>query len=403
VAGVAVSHGIGHPNDAGFAATAPILASALRPQVITAFTPGPVPAGGAAPAPVTDLANRVQLRLADPPEDYVTHPSGSIGTGPTAVGSLGMGIGVVDVPVTLGPDRATLLARRCGPLSPGLAPPAGCSSALTIPDVLIGTPGRPSGFTATATRQGVRVNWTKGSPDATTLRRFIVTATSSIDVNSLLGSIRVTQNFTIAPSLRSTLLPLEPGTWTLSIRECTDRGCGTAPAAVSVQSQGATQFDPADLQAVTELMTISPVGVFATPANRRARPRRTFPLQVSWGVWRQWRELRDLRVRLIGERGELGTITVQLRSRRVTVAGPDSRTRRGRLGRKGKLKAKRFALRTKKARIVGSGARGRLVAVELPLVLAKRARGQRVDVDVAASLRDGTQQDFGPAGSFDVR
>jgi hypothetical protein len=120
-------------------------------------------------------------------------------------------------------------------------------------------------------------------------------------------------------------------------------------------------------------------------------------------VWRQWRELRDLRVRLIGERGELGTITLQLQSRRVTVDGPDSRARRGRLGRKGTLTARRFALRTRKGRIVGSGPTGRLVAVALPLRLAKRARGQRVDVDVAASLRDGTQQDFGPAGSFNVR
>jgi hypothetical protein len=345
----------------------------------------------------------VQLRLADPPEDYVTRPAGSTQTGATSTGALGMGIGVVDVPVSATADRATLLARRCGPLSPSVAPPGGCSAALAVPDVLIGTPGTPGGFTASATHQGVRVNWAKGSPDSTTLRRFLVTAKSSIDVNSLIGKLSVTQNYSIAPSLRTTVLPLEPGSWTLSIRECTDRGCGAAPASVQVQSQGAIQFDLTELQAVGELMTISPVGIFTTPAGRTARSGRAFPLQISWGVWRQWRDLRDLRVRLIGERGELGTMAVDLQSRRVTVAGPDSRARRGRLGRKGTLKARRFSLRTKKARIVGSGERGRLVAIELPLKLAKRARGQRVDVDVAASLRDGTQQDFGPAGSFDVR
>jgi hypothetical protein len=406
VAGLAVSHGIAHPNDAGFAAMAPILAMDLRPQVISAFTPGAVPAGGAAPAPLVDFGARVQLRLADPPEDYVTRPAGSTQTGAIALGALGMGIGVVDVPITGTPDRTTLLARRCGPVSPSVAPPTGCGGALTVPDVLTGTPGMPTGITATATPQGVRVNWTKGSPPETTLRRFLVTATSSISTNSLLGRISsVPQTYSVAPSLRTTLVPLEAGSWTLSIRECTDRGCAAASAPVQVQSQGVVQFDAEDLRRleIQELVALSPVGIFTTPAGRSARPRGTFPLQISWGVWRQWRELRDLRVRLVGERGELGTIAVQLQSGRATVVGPDSRARRGRLGRKGKLKARRFVLRTKKARIVGSGERGRLVAIELPLALARRARGQRVDVDVAASLRDGTQQDFGPAGSFDVR
>jgi hypothetical protein len=52
---------------------------------------------------------------------------------------------------------------------------------------------------------------------------------------------------------------------------------------------------------------------------------------------------------------------------------------------------------------VGTGRRGRLVAVELPLALPKRLRRQRVDVDVSASLRNGTEQGFGPAGSFQIR
>ena len=164
---------------------APILAASLRPQVIEAFTPGQVALGGAEPAPVVTLGNRVQLRLADPPEDYLTHPAGSGQFSDTAVGPLGMGIGVVDVPVPTTENTMALLARRCGPLSPSLAPPAGCGAARTVFDVLTGTPGVPTGVTVSASLQGVRVNWTKGSPADRTLRRFLITASASVHTGAL--------------------------------------------------------------------------------------------------------------------------------------------------------------------------------------------------------------------------
>jgi hypothetical protein len=404
IAGLAVSHGIGHPNSAGYAAMAPILAASLRPQVIEEFTPGQPAVGGTAPAPVVTLAGRVQLRLADPPEDYLTRPAGSTQSGDTAVGPLGMGIGMVDVPVPTSENTMALLARRCGPLGPSVAPPAGCSAARPVFDVLTGMPGVPTGVTVSASLQGVRVNWTKGSPASRTLRRFLITATSSVHTGALLGDLNVTENFTVAPDLRTSVLPLEAGDWRISVRECTDRGCGNPSPQLSVHSNGAIQFDPEDLEDpdLVPLRQLSPVGVFTTPAGRRPRAGTRFPLQVSWGVWRHWKDLRTLRLRMVGERGELGTIRVSLRSGRVAVDGPDSRARRGRIGRRGKLRARRFALSTRRARIVGGGERGRLVALELPLVLSKRLRPQRVDVDVAASSRGGRKQGFGPAGSFEI-
>lgn len=405
VAGLAVSHGIGHPNSAGYAAMAPILAAGMRPQVVEAFTPGQPAAGGSVPAPVVTLANRVQLRLPDPPEDYLTRPAGSTQFGDTAAGSPGMGIGMVDVPVPTTENSMALLARRCGPLGPTLVPPAGCGAARPVFDVLTGTPGVPTGVTVSASLQGVRVNWTKGSPAGRTLRRFLVTATSSVDTGALLGDLNVTESYSIAPELRSSVLPLEEGDWRITVRECTDRGCGSPSPQISVHSVGVIQFDADDLRE-PELLLLqqsSPVGVFTTPAGRRPRAGTRFPLQISWGVWRHWKELRKLRVRLIGERGELGTILVNLRSGRVAVKGPDSRRRRGRLGRRGTLRTRRFALSTRRARIVGGGKRARLVAVELPLRLSRALRRQRVDVDVAASSKGGKRQAFGPAGSFQVR
>ena len=403
--GIAVSHGIGHPNSAGYAAIAPILADHLRPQVIEAFTPGQIPAGSAEPAPVVALAGRVQLRLPDPPEDYPTRPAGSAGFADTVVGAFGMGIGTVDVPVPGTEDTMALLARRCGPLGPSLVPPAGCSAERTVFDVRTGTPGVPTGVTVAAIAQGVRVNWTKGSAADRTLRRFLITADSSVHTGALLGDLDVTEDYSISPDLRSAVLPLEPGDWKISVRECTDRGCGGGSGQLDVHSNGAIQFNPADLQTpeMLQAQAISPVGVFSTPAGRHPRAGKSFRLQISWGVWRQWRDLRELRVRMVGERTDLGRIVVNLRSGRVTLKSPGSRTRRGKLGRRGTLRLKTFSLGTRKARIVGSGKRGRLVALELPLTLAKRLGPQRVDVDVAASSATGKQQGFGPAGSFEIR
>ncbi len=405
VASLGVSHGIGHPTSAGYAAMAPILAASLRPQVIEAFTPGQVALGGAEPAPVVTLGNRVQLRLADPPEDYLTHPAGSGQFSDTAIGPLGMGIGVVDVPVPTTENTMALLARRCGPLSPSLAPPAGCGATRTVFDVLTGTPGVPTGVTVSASAQGVRVNWTKGSPADRTLRRFLITASGSVHTGALQGDLDVTETYSIAPALRTSVLPLEAGDWRISVRECTDRGCGAGSGQLNVHTSGAIQFDPSDLATpeLTLQQQFSPVGVFTTPAGRRPRAGQTFPLRISWGVWRHWQDLSTLRLRMVGERGELGTILVNLHSRRITVKGPDSRARGGKIGRRGTLRAKRFAVGTRKARIVGTGARGRLLTLELPLALSKSLRGQRVDVDVAASLRGGKTQGFGPAGSFEVR
>jgi hypothetical protein len=404
-AGLAVSHGIAHPNSDGYAAMAPILAARLAPQVIQAFTPGQPPVGGAAPAPLVVLGNRVQLRLPDPPEDYLTRPAGSTQFGDTAVGALGMGIGTVNVPVPTTADSMALLARRCGPLGPGLVPPAGCGTERPVFDVLTGTPGVPTGVTVSASTLGVRVNWTKGSAADRTLRRFLVTATTSIPTTGLLGPIPSTQEFSIAPSLRTSLLPLERGDWRISVRECSDRGCANGSPPINVRALGVLQFDPDDFPDgdLPVLQQFSPVGVFTMPAGRKPSVGKVFPLQISWGVWSHWKDLRELRLRMVGERDELGTIVVKLGSGQVTVSGPNSRKRRGKLGARGTLRTKAFSLSTRKARIVGSGPRGRLVALELPLTLAKAVRKQRVDVDVAASARGGKTQDFGPAGSFAVR
>ena len=389
---VAVSHGIAHPNRAGYAAMAPALADRLGVKVIEAFTPGRPPS--AAPVPLLTLGPRVQLRLPAAPEDYPTRPAARLGT-QTIAGPAGVGIGTIEVPVTApsSTNSISVEVRRCGPLSPGAPPPQGCSAVRTIPGVLVGTPGVPTVTSAQPQPGGVKVTWAKGSPPERTLRRFLVRAANSEE--------QLQMGFTVGADLRSTLLPLAAGQWTVDVLECTDRGCGAPSASAEVVSDGPLQIrDPTDF---TGLIREQPVGVFATPAGRRARAGRTFRLEISWATWSHWRDLKKVRVRLVGERNELGTIAVRLGSGRVRLESPGSRGRRGRIGRRGRLTSRKLSLRTAKASIAGGGERSRLVELELPLRLAEKLRPQRVDVQIAASTTKGERQAFGPAGSFAVR
>ena len=389
---IAVSHGIAHPNRAGYAAMAPALADRLGLKVIKAFTPGTPPS--AATVPLVTLGPRVQLRLPAASEPYPTRPAARVGT-QTLAGPAGVGIGTIEVPVTTlsATDSISVAVRRCGPLSPGAPLPQGCSDVRTIPGVLVGTPGVPTVTSAQTQTGGVKITWAKGSPPERTLRRFLVRAANVED--------RLQMGFTVGADLRSTLLPLAAGQWTVDVLECTDRGCGTPSASVDVVSDGPQQIrDPTDF---SDLMIEQPVGVFTTPAGRRARAGRTFRLEISWAAWSHWRDLEQVRIRLLGARNELGTVGVQLGSGRVTLKSPGSRVRRGRIGRPGKLTSRKLSMRTAKVRIAGGGERSRLVELELPLRLAKKLRRQRVDVEVAASTTKGEQQAFGPAGSFEVR
>lgn len=388
--GFAVSHGIGHPNRAGFAAMAPALADALAATVITAFTPSVPPS--ATPAPLQTLAPRVQLRLPAAPEDHATRPAARVGT-QTIAGAAGTGIGTIEVPVSAPTtDAIAVEVRRCGPLEPGAPLPQGCSAVRPIPGVLVGTPGVPTLTSARAQSGGVRVTWEKGSPPERTLRRFLVRAQSE--------QLRQQLGFSVGADQRSTLLPLQAGRWRVDVLECTDRGCGGTSAGADVDSDGPLQIlDPSQF---TSLVLEQPVGVFTTPAAR-ARAGRVFRLRIAWAAWRHWRDLKSVRLRLVGERDELGTIEVRLASGRVRLQGPGSGVRHGRVGRGGTLRSGRLALRTRAARIVGGGERSRLVSLELPLALPGTLRAQRVDVEVAASTTAGAQQAFGPAGSFDVR
>jgi hypothetical protein len=175
--GVGVSHGWVHPNAAGYAAMAPLLANSLGAKVISDFTPG-VPAS-ADLVPVVDLLPRVELNVGGVSDGFDTRPAGrqAGSTGGSATGAIGASR--VTVPVNpAGPT--TIQARRCGPL-PLAADGTGQGCGVQRNVVArLGTPLAPTKVTTTRDPLGVRVAWTQGS--TVPLRRFLLEMTSTVTI-----------------------------------------------------------------------------------------------------------------------------------------------------------------------------------------------------------------------------
>ena len=324
-----VSGGWVHPNSSGYAAMGPVLADAMDDKVIADFTPTAAPVS-AAPAPVVDLLPRVELTMGDAGTNYPTRPAGEQLDEPTNAVGAGVGDSLVDVPVREG-GSGTLQARRCGPLPLLAASVAqGCGPVRNV-TALIGTPSAPASVSSTTDDLGLHVTWVKGSTVA--LRRFLVTATySGLDKGGISfppsavaespiptpsgqisqeertitlqeKSVPITMQFSFSATTREAPLPAPDGrSVSVTVRECTDRGCGAGKGTAVARAGGpGAQLEAAlDRQFVQQQMIDLPLGVFSMRTGLTARPNRTYGLLLSWGTWRRWRDLSELRLRLRG-------------------------------------------------------------------------------------------------------
>ena len=306
-----VSGGWVHPNSSGYEAMAPVLADAMQAKVITDFTPTAAPAT-AAPAPVVDLLPRVELTMGDAGTSYDTRPAGQQTGEPTNAVGAGIGDSLVDVPVREG-GSGTLQARRCGPLPLQPASVAqGCGPARNV-TALIGTPSAPASVTSTTDDLGLHVTWVKGS--TVPLRRFLVTATySGLDKGGISfppaavaespiptpggqisqdertitlqeKSVPITMQFSFSAATREAPLPAPDGRSVgVTVRECTDRGCGPGRGTAVARAGGpGAQLEVAlDRQFVQQQVLDLPLGVFSMRTGLKARPNRTYGLLLSW-------------------------------------------------------------------------------------------------------------------------
>jgi hypothetical protein len=419
--GLGVSHGWVHPNASGYAAMAPLLASSMAAKVIADFTPPGLPSS-ATLVPETELLPRVELDVGPVATPYETRPGGN--QRGRAGGPAVSAIGATRVTVPVDPvDQAVVLARRCGPLP--LAADGtgqGCAPGRLV-NARLGTPSPPASVTTAKDPLGVRVTWKQGS--TVPLRRFQVdvSATSTIGDPTLalvkdippiggaraaqeLRTITVTTGYSFDSSTTQAVLPAPAGARvTAKVRECTDRGCGaSAPEPVSiVVPPGIDTPDPLARPFMGPELDALPLGAFAIRSGVRARAGRPFALVASWAAWKRWRDLRSMQIRFRGRDGVLATVRVGLQDGRIALARPGGHARRGRAGRRGTLRVGAVRLGLRGARIVAGGPRSRLVALRLPLTLARSLRGQRIDVEVGAVARGGRAQAPRWAGSVAVR
>jgi hypothetical protein len=425
-ANVNVSHGWVHPNASGYTAMSTVLADAMRPSVISAFTPGLPAASG--PAPVKDLASRVVMRVGEPAQTYDTRAAGTRTTPAGGIVTGALGSPLVDVPVSTATETQTITVRRCGPLAPSVAPPAGCGATSNVAGVLTGTPVTPLSVSASNDALGIRVRWEKAAPTTRFVRRYLVTAKAirpdtGLNPTDLLSDCPIEDDprfggdgplvngrpcggplpssspeldfpietdFEFGAGIRDAVLQLaKTSRWSVTVRECTDRGCSAPSKAASAGSgltlSGQSLQDALDRKSTGILLGDFPLGIFTTLAGRSAKRGATFPLRVAWGTWKSWRDLREMRVRLTGTRDDLGTLRVALPSGKVTYTAPGGKA----------------TLVRRSVRLAAAGSKSRLVALELPLKLSRKLARQRVDVEIAATGK-GKRQDFGWAGSFAI-
>ena len=247
-----VSGGWVHPNSSGYEAMAPVLADAMQAKVITDFTPTAAPAT-AAPAPVVDLLPRVELTMGDAGTSYDTRPAGSRRASRPmrwAPASATRSSTCPSARAARGRCRraAADLCRCAGERRPGLRPARNVTA-------LIGTPSAPASVSSTTDDLGLHVTWVKGS--TVPLRRFLVTATySGLDKGGISfppsavaespiptpsgqisqeertitlqeKSVPITMQFSFSAATREAPLPAPDGRSVgVTVRECTDRGCG---------------------------------------------------------------------------------------------------------------------------------------------------------------------------------
>jgi hypothetical protein len=400
---------------------APVLANAIDDKLLSDFSPS-VPSS-AEPAPVVDLLPRIELNVGASTNDFDTRPAGRQVAQP---GPAAGDIGASRVTVPVDPAGGVqILANRCGPLPLSAAGTGqGCGPPRNVV-ARLGTPAPPVSVTTTRDPHGVHVTWVKGTTPQL-LRRFQVDMTSTVTIatglvadapaalvkDAHLGGARaaqvrtltVTTGYSFGPELREALLPAAAGARvSVTVRECTDRGCGpTGPTPVSLVAGPAGPDSIAPPFVGPELDEL-PLGAFTIQSGQKARAGRPFGLVSEWAAWKRWRDLREMQLRLRGEDGVLGTVRVGLQSGRLVLTQPGKHARRGRAGRRGTLRAGTVALGLRGARIVPGGPRSRLVALRLPLTLSRTLRGQRIDVEVGAVSRTGRTQAPKWAGSFEVR
>ncbi len=186
----------------------------------------------------------------------------------------------------------------------------------------------------------------------------------------------------------------QPGEWWFRVRACATAGCSPYSGYLVAQVTSPTQpVQPAEP---------SPVGTFVVRAARGVKASRRLRAEVAWRTPGRWTDLSriDIPVRSGGKR--LGTIRLAqddgvlwvIDGKRRAFGQPDG---------KGRLRAGSFSVDLAHSSIVRFGPRSRRVVLRLAIVPGRSLRGRSISLGMAARNDRGQKQRERRAGVIRVR
>jgi hypothetical protein len=412
--GINIAAGIAHPNPFGFDSMALVMANAIEPKLISRFTPTAQPSLTIRER--VTLAPSVDLQFTHPPgfpmrpRSEVDGGAGENDFGPNMVvgpvGSVMQSLLVPNQPTT------TIRVRSCGPVGFNSAGrPRGCPFGGFTRQrlVLTGTPGVPTLNSARLQTDGnANVAWTQSTGPE--VRRFLVEVENPPDVQALdpacglappsttggeprdviEGATCVSEpqpsippaRYSFGAALRSGLVPAAAGQ-RVSVRECTDRGCGPQSAQLTL-SKPLQPTLPSDFQ-----LAETPIGLVASRVAARLRRGRTGSLALGWRAWKGWKALKALDVVLYDDFGTLARLRLDPRSGEFVLRGRGARSRRGTAGGRERLESGTVSVDTRRMRLIRTPASA---AFDVPLRFSKKQRAGTIEVRIGATAKSGRVQ-----------
>jgi len=385
-----ISAGIAHPNEAGFANSAGIVADVVEEQVRMRFRAPTLGLDGieantafriswSDPSPNHLAETKWELELASPGSVQTFSSSGPgelDGFSAGSANSFGWRVARQgEFNVRVRGCRTTLTGSYCGPFSNAIA-------------VATRVPGTPLDLRRTSLlaidsllANPIRLAWSPG-PNSTASTRYEVhfgrfgggCTSTTISSCTILGSGGVVN--TTSTSARISLP--ESGEWAFRIRACSTAGCSPFSGFLTATvSSGATPK--------------SPVGTFVLRAPSRARAGRRARVDVAWTTPRSWTALDRIDIRLRAGARRLGTIRFSqddgvlwvIHGKRRSFGHPDT---------EGRLDAGAFAVDLAHSSLVRFKEPSRRVSLRLAIVPSRSLRGRTITLAISARDDRGRRQ-----------
>jgi hypothetical protein len=390
-----ISAGLGHPNEAGFANRAQIVANVVEEHV-EMLTLAPAlqltrvsrdasfDVEWSDPSPAHVAETRWQIELASPGSVQRFFSSGA---------------GELNGFSTLSATRFSWRVARLGEFQVRVR---GCRASYCGPfsnavTVATGVPGSPLDLRRVALARGdfavpnpIRLAWNPGPNTPASVRYELSygrvgTSCSGRTIQSctLLG-----QGGSVSTTSTTTRIGLpQAGSYRFVIRACSTAGCSASSGFI--------------VESVPGALRASPVGTFAVRAPSRVRAGRAARVDIAWRTPGRWTELDRLDIRLrSGRRAGLVRFTQDdgvlwaVRGKRRRFGHPDS---------DGRLVAGPFAIDLARSSVVRFGKRSRRVVLRLAVVPRRALRGRSLGLAISGRNDRGRGQRERFAGAMRVR